>query len=232
MPCEHYKDALIEAANAGTAPSGELRGHLAGCAACRAAFAEEQTLFAEIDAGLHSAVNAEAPPSLLPRVRIGLDEIVAAQPRWNFGWTVAASAAFVSAVLFFAFAIRQNRFPLHPTESVTNQPATPKIAGSAQGPLVSAPPGKNGLFSTRPNARLVKNPARSELLVSSKSAPDVLVPRDDELLLASYAQQWSSRKRAPLVAGDAKQTTVAPLELPPIQIPELDVKPLAEGNSQ
>jgi len=193
---------------------------------------EEQSLFAAINAGLHDAANTKVPPSLLPRVRIGLDEIVAARPRWNFGWTVAASAAFVSAVLFFAFAIRQNRFTLHPTESATNQPATPKIAGSAQGPLVSAPSGKNGLLSMRPNAPLVKNPARSELLVSSKSAPDVLVPRDDELLLATYAQQWSSRRRAPLVAGDAKQTTVALLEFPPIQIPELDVKPLAEGNSQ
>src|SRR5256884_9244256 len=35
MLCEHYKDALIEAAASGAAPSGELREHLAECASCR-----------------------------------------------------------------------------------------------------------------------------------------------------------------------------------------------------
>jgi len=44
MPCEHYQNALIEAA-AGFEPKGELRAHLAACAACRTAFAQEQSLF-------------------------------------------------------------------------------------------------------------------------------------------------------------------------------------------
>ncbi len=231
MPCEHYKNALIDAAAAGAEPLGELRAHLVECASCSASFAEEQALFAGIDSSLHSAVNTEVPPSLLPRVRLGLDEIASAQPHWNLGWTVVVSAAFVSALLFFAFAIRQNRFTVHPIEAVTNQPGTPKIAGLAKGPLVSTPSGKSGSLSPRPRA-VARSSRSPELPLSARSAPEVLVSHDQELLLASYARQWSSRKRAPLIAGDTNPSAVALLEVSLIQIPELDVKPLAEGNSQ
>ena len=67
MPCQHYKDALIEVAASGSAPQGELRVHLDECASCRAAFAEEQSFFAAIDSGVRAAANIDVPPSLLPR---------------------------------------------------------------------------------------------------------------------------------------------------------------------
>jgi hypothetical protein len=73
---------------------------------------------------------------------------------------------------------------------------------------------------------------RPEHAAATQSVPEVLVPRDQEVLLASYAQEWSSRKRAPLIANEAKPADVALLDVPPIQITELDVKPLAEGDSQ
>ncbi len=69
MLCKHYKVALIEAAASSAQPQGDLRAHLEACASCRAAFEQEQSLFASIDAGLHVAANAEVPASLLPRVR-------------------------------------------------------------------------------------------------------------------------------------------------------------------
>ncbi len=231
MSCEHYENALTDAAAIGAEPLGELRAHLVECASCSASFAEEQALFAGIDSSLRSAVNTEVPPSLLPRVRLGLDEIVSPQPHLNLGWTVVVSAAFVSALLFFAYAIRQNPFTVHPIESAKNQSGTPKITESAHGPLVSTPSGKSGLHSLRPRA-VVRSSLLPELPLSARSVPEVLVPHDQELLLASYARQWSSRKRAPLIAGDANQSAVALLEVSLIQIPELDVKPLAEGNSQ
>jgi len=50
--------------------------------------------------------------------------------------------------------------------------------------------------------------------------------------LVRYAEEWSRRKRAPLVADSADETTLAPLEVAPIQIDQLDVKLLAEEKSQ
>src|SRR5229473_7955540 len=101
MPCKHYKDALIEAAAGGAEPRGELRAHLSGCIDCRAAFEQEQSLFASIDAGLHATANAEVPGSLLPRVRASLDEVSAPRRIWVTNWLVLASAA-VLVVAFFA----------------------------------------------------------------------------------------------------------------------------------
>src|SRR5215467_3621071 len=108
MPCEHYKNALIEVAATGFVPSRELRAHLAECAACRATFAQEQTLFAEIDAGLHSAVNGEVPPSLLPRVRAQLEEIAVA-PRLHWLQPLVFASAGVALVLTIFLIGRPHR---------------------------------------------------------------------------------------------------------------------------
>src|SRR5262249_55827107 len=74
MPCEHYKNALIEVAASGAASQNDLRAHLAKCTSYRAAFDEEQSLFAAIDSSLHTTVSTEIPPSLLPRVQARLNE--------------------------------------------------------------------------------------------------------------------------------------------------------------
>jgi hypothetical protein len=60
----------------------------------------------------------------------------------------------------------------------------------------------------------------------------VLVPRDQEILLAEYATQWNLRKRGPLVAQDSNTTIMALLQVAPIQIDELGVKLLAEEKEQ
>src|SRR5882757_986885 len=100
MPCKHYKDALIEAAASGAEPHAELRAHLAGCVDCRAALEQEQALFASIDAGLHVGANAEAPASLLPRVRARLDEEIAPQRRWIQPLIFAAASVALAFVIF------------------------------------------------------------------------------------------------------------------------------------
>src|SRR5262249_12624096 len=107
MPCEDYKNALIDAAATGTAPLPEVRAHLAVCASCRAAFAEEQAVFAGIDSSLHSAVNTEVPPSLLPRVRAQLDDAEVAPRLWSLGWMFVTAAAFSSVALFLAITLHQ-----------------------------------------------------------------------------------------------------------------------------
>jgi len=239
MPCEHYKDALIEAAASGIvladAPSsdtqiGALREHLESCPSCRAAFAKEQSLFAAIDSGLHAAANAEVPPSLLPRVRASVNEAAPAHLLWSSSWFALAGAAVAAAAFLSVVTIRQD----NPRPAATNVPVnrTPaaQILPSAQGVSPSTL-SKKGNSGPRPPASTARNSGQPAELANHKPTPEILVPRDQEVLLASYAQQWDSRKHPPLLAGEVEQKA-ALLEIPPIQITKLDVKPLAEGDSQ
>jgi hypothetical protein len=231
MPCEHYKDALIEVTAGGAAPQGELRAHLAACVSCREAFAQEQSLFAAIDSGLLAAANAEVPPSLLPRVRVGLDEVTLAHAPWTSSWFVLGSTAVAVATLLLFVTVRHYNPRTPPANLTANRTLAPQILPPAQGTLSSAS-SKKGNSIPKPPVSIARNPGQSEELASRKPTPEILVPHDQEVLLASYAQRWDSRKHAPLVAAKADQSAVSLLEVAPIQITELDVKPLADGDSR
>ncbi len=227
MPCRHYKEALIEAAASSAQPQGDLRAHLDACASCRAAFDQEQALFASIDAGLHATANAEVPASLLPRVRARLDEVSAPRRIWVTNWLVLASAAVIVFALFAARAVWRPNIVQKPVETAgkTSVPPPQNLDH------VVAPPVEKNSAPQRQFA-IAKNPVAQETSVRGKTMSEVLVPRDQELLLAEYAGQWSLHKRAPLLAQDADATILAPLQVAPIQIAELDVKLLADEKSQ
>jgi hypothetical protein len=227
MPFEHHKDALIEAAATGVEPESELRAHLESCDSCRAAFAEEQALFASIDAGLHVKVNADVPVSLLPRVRARLDEAGAPRNSWITSGFVLAAAAVVVVAFFAARSVRRTNVGNEPGETSVKTgipPVTPP--SQKQTAVVISPVGKNSNSPRQFNS--VKNSAATEASVRRNNEPEVLVPRDQEVLLAAYAEQWSRHKRAPLLAQDSDATILAQLRIAPIQIDELGVKLLAE----
>ena len=227
MPCQHYKGALIEAAASGAALQGELRVHLDACAGCRAAFEQEQSLFASIDAGLRDTANADMPVSLLPRVRTRLDEESAPHRVWGTHWLALASAA-VMIVAFFA------------ARTVWRTNVTEKLFKTAEKANVQPSPSQNpsvipAMEANSPSRRQLaigkKSPAL-ETSVRGKGMPEVLVPGDQEVLLTEYAEQWRLHKRAPLIAQGFDATVLAPLQVAQIQIDELDVKLLADDRSQ
>ena len=144
---------------------------------------------------------------------------------------VITGAAVASAALFLAIALRQNHLSTPSPNSEANRQPAPEIAKPTPGAPAFAASGKN-VASPPSRVAVARDSTSPERPVRAKFTLEVLVPHDDEVALASYAQQWSSRKRVPLLANDANPATVALLEVAPIQIPELDVKPLAEGDSQ
>lgn len=240
MPCEHYKNALIDAAVTGrdltgaaalTAELRDLRAHLAECVACRAALAEEQSLLAAMDSGLRVAANAEVPPSLLPRVRASLDEAATARPRWSSQWLALAVASTAVAMLFLPVKFRRNNADAPSINSVSNLPTVPEVTPTTQTPSLSNPGGR-GKLPQKPLASTARNAPLRDESASRRRSPEILVSRDQEALLASYAKQWSSRVRAPLVSSELVEAKLEPLRVPPIQIANLDVKPLAEEGSQ
>jgi hypothetical protein len=231
MPCEPYKNALVEAAATGAEPLGELRAHLAACPACRAALAQEQSLFSSIDTGLSAAVNAEIPASLLPRVRARIAEEPAVTRGWIPGWLAMAGAAAIIIAFLAAQAAWRNVAPRKPVEMAT-QPASP-----VQVPLPpvrspeSAPTSRHD-SATQPQVSVVRNSVPRQTRTTRNPDPQVLVPRDQEVLLARYAEQWRSRKRLPLMAETSSDTPMAPLQIAPIQIAQLDVKLMTEEQGQ
>jgi hypothetical protein len=232
MPCKHYKNALIEMAASGVEPQGELRAHLAGCADCRTAFEQEQALFSSIDAGVHVTANAEVPVSLLPRIRAGLDTEVAPNRSWATNWLVLACAAAILAAFFVARVIQHPDVQQYrPTTTAHTNPSAPAVPPAQEQPKTSELATNNDSHS-RPQGFISRNPQKRGLPSAWKSMPEVLVPHDQEILLAEYAEQWHLRKRAPLVAQDSDATILAPLQVAQIQIAELDVKLLADEHAQ
>jgi hypothetical protein len=232
MPCQHYKEALIETAAGGSEPQGDLRVHLDACAACRAAFEQEQSLFASIDAGLHVTANAELPASLLPRVRARLEEESAPRRGWFANRLVLASAAVLVVAFIAARAVWRTNVVPEPVETAGKTNVPPQVTPSSQNPtpVVAPPMEKNS--SVQRQLAIARNPTEHGTPLTGKTMPEVLVPRDQEALLAEYAGQWSLHKRAPLLAQDSDTIVLAPLQVAQIQIAELDVKPLAGEKSQ
>ncbi len=228
MPCQHYKNALIEAAASGAQPQGDLRAHLAGCADCRAAFAQEQSLFASIDAGLHVAANAEAPASLLPRVRARLDEAVAKQRRWLQPVILAAaSVALTFAIFLFARP--------HPSRPDNQAKQTPQILGSetlvknarpqVSGPATQIVSSTANKSQTRVHSTLLRTVASSQL--------EVLVPPDEREAFARFVAVLGERREVALaLATPAPQTKDEPAGLEPLQINGLEIKLLAGTESE
>jgi hypothetical protein len=232
MPCKYYKDALIESAASGAQPHGDLRAHLAGCVSCRAAFAQEQALFSSIDTGLHVTANAEMPGSLLPRVRARLVEAAAPRRMSTPNWFALAGATAMVVAFVAARAVWHANVERNPsTTSVqTNSPGSvvPPLQNSVS-PSVPLPT-KESLPPSRSTA--VRNPAQPERPAIRNAMPEVLVLHDQEVLLVSYAEQWRQRKRPRLMAEESDEKALLPLQVAPIQIAQLDVKLLAEEQSQ
>lgn len=232
MPCENYKDALIEAAASGGEPQTELRIHLAVCSSCRTTFAEEQSLFASIDSGLRQSVNAEVPASLLPRVRARISEEVVPSRGWFTNWlTVASAAAIIAAILITRVVWHSSLSQSPPAITAQTNLPTP-VLPSPEAPVRT--PEHSGrtnshpypqTFAERNSHNPIMQPARS-------SIPEVLVPRDQEVLLIAYAEQWRLDKHSSHLAQNSGETNLALLEIAPIQIAELDVKQLADEKSQ
>ncbi len=225
MPCEHYKDALIEASATGAVPQGELQAHLTECACCRAAFEQEQSLFTAIDSGLHSAANTEVPTSLLPRVRAALDEVaVAHPPRW-LQPLVFASSSVVLAFMVFLIARPHHAVP----ENAASQ--GPVVAPTPMTPGTNVNPGKipatpTETASTRANPpHTVRNSTFFHPVASSN--PEVLVPPNERVAFARLVAALNERSEVgKALLSQTAEKKDALVSVDPLQIADLEIKPL------
>lgn len=228
MSCEHYKDSLVEAAATGAEPQGQLRAHLAACSSCRAALAEEQSLFASIDTGLHATANAEVPPSLLPRVRAGLDEAVAPQRRW-MQQLVFASASVAIAFLLFLIVRPHRAGPNGQAEQTRAFPVPVKPQANTHGETLA--PGVQMSSGAANHSLAARNSTLLRSAASSK--PEVLVPPDERVALARFVATLNERSDAAaalLARAPEKKDALVSVDL--LQIAEIEVKPLERQGAE
>ncbi len=228
MLCKHYKVALIEAAASSAQPQGDLRAHLEACASCRAAFEQEQSLFASIDAGLHVAANAEVPASLLPRVRARLDDVEAQQRCWMSPLIFAAATVALAFAIFLAARPRYPRPDIQakqtPQIPVNGTPATStRHQNSVQGTQIVSSNVNNS--QARGHSTLLRPVASSQ--------PEVLVPPDEREAFARFVAVLRERREvAVALATPAPQSKDEPASLEPLQIKGLEIKTLEERQTE
>jgi hypothetical protein len=228
MPCENYREALIEAAAADSAPSLELRSHLDTCASCRAAFTEELQLFAAIDTRVRATANAEVPHSFLPHVIAGLEDISAPQRRWtSFLIFAAASAAIVLTV----FIATRPRHAINDTQAtqILSEPPNEKPETSAQGEASKTPAimAANGLHQTLQR----RNSASPSFAPSTQL--QVLVPPEEREAFARFISLQQRRTEVVIaVVAPAPDDKDMLLSVKSLEIAELEVTPLESLTSE
>jgi hypothetical protein len=230
MNCASCQDALLGLAAVNSEPSAELHAHLQLCAACSAIFERERHLFADIDAGLQASANSTLPSSFFPGLRVRINAPVAPfrKPVSVRGVILVAAAA---AILALSIVRQQHRTPGQPA-GVTpgGRQSAPEAAMS---PVELEQPNVDSPLQPRPGVAPPERNARAENRRQpppiSTSATEIIVPADQEVLLARYAEQLSHRRKAPArMSDDALSAATKPLEVDLIQIAQLDVKPLAD----
>jgi|HubBroStandDraft_2_1064218.scaffolds.fasta_scaffold73112_2 hypothetical protein len=224
--CENYREALTEAAASDTELPRELRLHVDACASCGAALEQERKLFSVIDAGLRTAANPEVPVSLLPRIRVHLDEAAARRFRWGGALIFGAASAVVVLTVFIALRPRR---AIHGQEAQASSiTSTPNV----ETPKMLTRSAANGLSTIAASARLHgiqqrKNSA--DVNPSAANAVEVIVPAEERDAFARFISSQSVRNDAPaiaLAAVAAAEKKDEPMSLAPLQIAELEVRPL------
>jgi hypothetical protein len=227
MPCENYREALIEAAAADSEPSGELRSHLDACHSCRAALSEEQQLFAAIDTGLRAAANTDVPRSFLPHVRASLEDVTASQRRWTPFLIFAAASA---AIVLMVFVATRPRHTINDTQAKQNFSApSEKPETSARSKANGVPAMAASSHSYRAEPRKNSAPANS----TPSTQLEVLVPPEEREAFARFIS--SQQERAEVVIAvvapvPKEKDTLLSVKL--LEIAELEVTPLESPASE
>jgi hypothetical protein len=220
MFCDAYHKSLTEAAVAGGELTPALQQHLSVCESCCNAFAEEQSLFAAMDAALLATANAEVPATLIPRVHVALNNEAIPQSRnVNFLWGFAGAtvtAVVVLALLYFPF----KRPTTRTTIPVKTSPAT-TAKSSPDDPALNPVRG-SGVSSVQHKQSVVLVASHG----STPELPEVIVPPEEGTALLRY-EEFIRRKQV----GVALMATAKSLDLPqgiePLQIGEIELVDLS-----
>lgn len=230
MTCQRHYSALIDLAASGSEPTAELRTHLQACPHCHAALQRERALFASIDSSLRASTNAEVPTAFVQRVRAVVNQQPAAS-RVSFVRPRVVFAVAAAVIILFSFAhfTRRTKFGSAGNSIAQHQPSPEPVLAKPPDDLspASVTASNAEARGSRTSTGNLRQPSQS-----ARRHPEILVPNDQEILLARYAQQLRHRNSLPTLASSPASETglsqTTALQFSPIQIAQLDVKPLEE----
>jgi hypothetical protein len=233
MLCEQNKEILIDAVASGEPLPLDLRTHLDSCVSCRTAFDDERRLLAAIDSGLGAAANATVPPSLLPavHVRLAQEDASHVQRSSSVNWVYLAAAAVVLIALSLPRLNRDAVKTMHQDAAgsvATSKPRRDFLPRPDQkaGNVVAAVGPCHRCGRSGPAVTRISTP-RDGLNIAQMQ---VLVPPDQELLLADYAralQQRSLRLRTSNLSEPSSLSS--PIDL--IEVAQVQLLPLPDLGS-
>jgi hypothetical protein len=224
MPCENYREALIDAAAADSTPPRELRLHMDACASCRTAFSEEQQLFAAIDGSLRVSTNATAPTSLFSRVRAHLMEQHVSHRPWAPVFAGVGIAATLVVALILARKPGRDGGESNPQMTSAARyvpPAENQPAASTVAPVEVARRARKhdrvGMVESAPAA--VARSTEAEVLIPAgqKQAVDILL-----------ARLQRGEVKADVFLAERPEKPLKALEVSPLDISPIEIKPLSD----
>jgi hypothetical protein len=226
MPCEQYKDALIEAALSGGALPAAPQSHVESCCACRQVLIEERALSAAIESGVREVTNAQLPSAFLAHVRARLAEAPVQQCpgvlAWGVGFTVAASLLVIGVGL----SLRGHKENAHVVS--VDSPAL-----SVKQEKRAIPPVPTPVLRPPPSDR--KRLTKSSTGHVQRADPEVLVPPDEREAFARFVADLNADRSVAvaLVSPLAERPDQhdGSFEIPRLEIAELAL-PLLDPRSE
>jgi hypothetical protein len=215
MNCEGYRDRLIDALASGkSSPAGDVAAHMRACVECKRFYGAQVNLFGAIDSGVRAMVNETVPASLLPRVRVRMEENHAARPIWEPAWRVAACAAVVGAISI-GFVLRPISGPIARPPVV---PVAVQVAAESAPVLPTIGKTEHVIIKHRKNGtRGVGSP-----LEPSSASPEVMVLDEERAAYERYVKVVRIGTGYPA----AKAKLLDPIEIAPEEIAQLQIKKL------
>jgi hypothetical protein len=222
MKCKRAQEEISASLVSGESEIGrELRQHLQDCAACGAFFADQVALFQALDSHLRAIANEPVPPSLLPGVRVRLQEVL--PPQGTRTWQLATMGALVILSAAAVMPLRRSVAPAYTTGS------TPAVAHSENSARRSRPAlGRAPLPQPLP-----PQVTRKVGVATTSSTAEVLVLREEQEAYMHFVNELSKdRDAAVALTLAAHASEDVPVEIALLAIKSVEVKPLEGTDSE
>jgi hypothetical protein len=214
---EQIKEKLASA-DSGLPP--KVRAHRDGCRDCQAFYEKERNLHSALQRGLGNIMNPVIPASLVPRVRVRLEEPSVRQSAWILR-LVFATAALAILLVFSGYL---NRKP----EDQPQATHLEVVSGSNSGSTLPALPARNTLVASKPRTEKHANPRSS-----SHALPEVIISVEERQAFARFVARFpEDRHVAVALVRPASVEADSPIEIALLDLGSVEVKPLESETSE
>lgn len=224
MNCAKCQEQIVASLAAGQQCfSTEAEYHLRSCVGCAEYLQSQRELFSSIDAGLHSFVNQPIPPSLLPSVRMRLEERLSIVRNAKFHWQLTAVSAAALLAITVSYVSRV---------SVLHVSSSPKVVVSER--AINDSPAQSTTSALPPSLLSHTNSTKhSNSSVPTHTEPEVIVSAEERQAFVRFvANNPEPAEMAVVFAGPGHEAVQDAAEIALLQIKSLEVKPLDDSASE